>query len=119
MTKAVFLVTANVEMGLEVAEAWQAAGAPGVTIIDGYGLRRLQEKSAGLDLPPIVSMAAILRQAEEQTTQIIFSITEDGLVETLIEAAQRVLGDLEAPQNGIAFVMPVDQVVGLRWHGPR
>src|SRR5262249_674720 len=100
MTKAVFLVTAKIEKGLQVAEAWQQAGAPGVTVMDGYGLRQLQEKSAGLELPPLISMAAIFRQAEERTTQIIFSVAEDALVDALIEAAERILGDLEAPQHG-------------------
>jgi hypothetical protein len=42
MPKLVVLITSHVEKALAMAEAWQAAGAPGVTLIDSHGLRRLQ-----------------------------------------------------------------------------
>jgi hypothetical protein len=43
-----------------------ASKAPGVTFIESYGLRRLQEKSGSMEvLPGVMSMLEILRQSEE------------------------------------------------------
>ncbi len=116
MPKAVFLITSQTDKALEIAEAWQAAGAPGVTLLASYGLRRLQERSRSLELPLFVSMASVLRDLEE-TSEIIFSIVEAPLVDALIEAAGKVLGDLLLPNTGILFVIDVERVVGMRRHG--
>jgi nitrogen regulatory protein PII len=116
MSKLVVLITSHIEKSLEVAEAWQAAGAPGVTLLDSHGLHRLQEKSRDLELPVFVSMASVLRQLET-TSQIILSVVEDHNVETLIKATTDVLGDLYQPDTGIVFVMDVERVVGLSYHG--
>ena len=41
MAKLVVLITGQVEEGHVIGQAWQAAGAPSVTLVEGYGLRRL------------------------------------------------------------------------------
>lgn len=41
MLKLVVLVTTHVERTLDVAEAWQKAGAPGVTLVPSHGFRSL------------------------------------------------------------------------------
>jgi nitrogen regulatory protein PII len=118
MSKMVFLITTHIDKGLAVAEAWEAAGAPGVTLIESHGLRRLQEQSRSLEIPLFVSMASLLRQVEE-TNQTIFSVVEDNLVDSLIDAACQVLGteDLNEEGAGVAFVIDVERVIGMRPRG--
>lgn len=116
MSKLVVLITSHIEKALEVAEAWQAVGAPGVTLIDSHGLRRLQEKRRDLELPLFVSMASVLRQIET-TSQVILAVVNDHEVDKLVEATNKVLGDLYAPDTGIAFVIDVERVVGMSYHG--
>ncbi len=115
MPKLVMLITTHVEKGLAVAEAWEAAGAPGVTLIDSYGLHDLRERSKSVEIPLFVSMARVMRQIE-QTNQTILSVVNDDLVDTLIDAACRVLGasSLDEEGVGVAFVLPVDRVIGMR-----
>lgn len=120
--KLVILITAQVENGLEIAQAWQEAGAPGVTLVRAHGLHTLQDelKSGSVELPPMVvsmgaAMAAILDNLEERN-QMILSVVEDTTVDRLITAANGVLGDLTEPNTGILFVLPLDRVVGLRDH---
>lgn len=113
MSKLVVLITSHVENGLQVAEAWHEAGAPGVTIIESQGLHRLQEKSRSLELPLFVSMTSVMRELEEGS-DVILSIVDDDQVNTLIAAAGTVLGDLLQPDTGILFVLDVERVVGLR-----
>jgi hypothetical protein len=116
MPKLLVLITSHIEKALEIAEAWQAAGAPGVTLIDSHGLHRLQEKSESLELPLFVSMASVLRQLET-TSQVILSVVEDHDVDRMIEATNDVLGDLHEPDTGIAFILDVERVFGLSYHG--
>ncbi len=112
MAKLVLLITSKIEKGLEVAEAWEAAGAPGVTLIDTHGLHHLRQKGKTLEIPFFVSMASVMRQLEE-SNQTLLSVVDDSLVDALLEAARRVLGDLNSPNAGIAFVVPVERVEGL------
>ena len=116
MPKLLILITSHIEKALEVAEAWQRTGAPGVTLIDSHGLRRLQEKSQDLELPLFVSMASVLRQLEV-TSQVILSVVQDHELDSLIKATEDVLGDLNKPDTGLAFVLEVERVVGLSYHG--
>lgn len=113
MAKLVILITAKVENGLEVAEAWEAAGAPGVTLIESYGLHKLREQTKSLEIPLFVSIASLMRQIEE-TNHTILSVVDDELVDKLIEAAQNILGgDMTSPDSGIAFVLDVERIVGM------
>ncbi len=120
--KLVILITAQVEDGLDIAQAWQEAGAPGVTIVPSYGLHSLQSelRSGSVELPRMVvsmgaAMAALLNSAERRS-EIILSVVEDDLVEALVETANRVLGDLTDPNHGILFSVPLDRAVGVRRH---
>lgn len=120
--KLVVLITAKVEDGLDIAQAWQAAGAPGVTIIRTHGLHTLQRElsSGAVELPRMVAsmgaaMAAILDNLEERG-EMILSLVDDDLVEVLVTAANEVLGDLTQPNHGILFTIPIERAIGVRRH---
>ena len=121
--KLVVLITAQVEEGLDIAQAWHEAGAPGITIVRSHGLHTLQQelKSGQVELPRMIvsmgaAMAAILDNMEERG-EIILSLVDDELVDALIAAATVVLGDLNEPDNGILFVLPIERAIGVRHHG--
>ncbi|MBP8974186.1 MAG: hypothetical protein KBH93_09950 [Anaerolineae bacterium] len=115
MAKMVLVITTKIERGLEVAEAWEELGAPGVTLIESHGLHRLRERSKTLEINLIVSLTSLMRQMEE-TNQIIFSVVDDDLVDSLIDAAGDVLGAVDPNWQGVgvAFVLPVERTVGMR-----
>jgi nitrogen regulatory protein PII len=121
--KLVVLITAQTESGLEVAQAWQDAGAPGATIIRSHGLHRLQHEAqeAQIELPRmVVSMAAamahIIDNAEERST-LVLSLVDDEVVEKLVAATTGVLGDLTQPGHGVFFVINVEHAIGVRYYG--
>lgn len=118
MPKLVILVTARIEEAHNLGEAWQKAGAPGVTLLEGYGIQRLKETSKHMEvLPGAISMLQLLRE-NEQTSIIILSLLDDeALVEPIIRATEAILGDLNEPNNGVAFVIDVERAFGLRRHG--
>lgn len=121
--KLVVLITPLIESGLDVALAWQQAGAPGITIVRTHGLHTLQKgiHSGELELPRIIpsmaaAMAALLDDMGERG-EMLLSLVDDTLVDALIGAATNVLGDLNLPDNGILFVLPVDLAIGVRSSG--
>ncbi len=118
MSKLVILITSRIEEGHQIGEAWQKAGAPGVTFIESYGLRRMQEVSkSGELLPGMMSMFEILRQQEETSLIVLSVVDNDDTVNQLLDATKEVLGDLLSPHTGIAFVIDVERTIGVRDHG--
>ena len=112
MAKLVVLITTHVEKTLALAEAWQKAGAPGVTLVPSHGFRTMKERSRKLELPHFVNLATILRQVDD-TTHMLLSVVDDNLVEALAQATRSVLRDPLTPKTGIGFVIDVDRVFGM------
>lgn len=123
--KLAILITAQTENGLEVALAWKAAGAPGVTIIPSHGLHALQKKvkMGGVELPMVItSMAgamASLLEASETNSIILLAVMPAETLEKVVDATTNILGDLSAPNNGIMFVLDVEQAIGVRDHSKK
>lgn len=121
--KLILLITAQNHLGLDVAQAWQAAGAPGVTVIPSHGLVSLQKQfqHGDYELPMTTfslgaAMANMLNHAQNEVT-IFMSIVEDEQVAALIAEANRVLGDLSEAGNGILITLAVDTAIGVRRYG--
>lgn len=120
--KLVILITAQIKNGLKVAHAWQEVGAPGVTIIRAHGLHSLQieAQSGQVEIPRMArSMAAMMASIidrAEQRGEVILSVVDDHMVDTLEKAAAEVLGDLTARDTGVMFVLPVERAIGVIGH---
>ena len=82
-----------------IVDAAKAVGATGATIIParGTGMREAQT-FFGLTL--------------EDQTDIIMFVVEEHFVPTVMEAV-KTAGEFHKPGTGIAFVVPIDKVVGL------
>ena len=82
-----------------IVDAAKAAGATGTTIIPGRGTGVHEAKTFfGLSL--------------EAQTDIIMLLVEESLVAEILDAIAKA-GEFGKPGTGIAFVMPVEQVVGM------
>ncbi|MCY4073507.1 MAG: hypothetical protein OXG60_19620 [Chloroflexi bacterium] len=119
--KLVILITSNVENGLEVARRWQAAGAPGVTLIKSVGLYSLQQiiDEQHIELPmhsgrSMNSLMAHVLRGMEHTNHVILSVMSKAQVPTMLEEARAVMGDMTLPRHGVAFVVPLDEAIGVR-----
>lgn len=83
----------------KVVDAAKLAGATGATIIPARGTGIREAKTFfGLSL--------------EAQTDIIIFLLEERLVEPVLETIGTV-GEFDKPGTGIAFVLPIDQVIGL------
>jgi nitrogen regulatory protein PII len=82
-----------------IVDAAKAAGATGATIIQARGTGMREAKTFfGLTL--------------EDQTDIVMFLLEEHLVKPVLEAI-RSAGEFHKPGTGIAFVLPVEQVIGL------
>jgi nitrogen regulatory protein PII len=80
-------------------DAAKAAGATGATIIPAHGTGMHEAKTFfGLTL--------------EDQTDIIMLLIEEHIVKPILEAIHTA-GEFDKPGTGIAFVLPVEQVIGL------
>lgn len=99
----------------EVVNAWLESGVLGMTLLDSSGLaRRVGERDLRDDLPLFPSLRSMM-SSPERNSRLVFSVVPDDFdLERLIQATERVLGPLTAPDSGILFVVPVTRTVGVR-----
>ncbi len=117
----ILFVLHNPEKVPEVLDAWEEVGVSGVTILASSGLGRVRTHNrTGLrdDLPLIPSLEALLNH-EEYYSRTLFSIVQgEQMADRLIEATQRVIGDLTQPDTGLLVALPVLKAYGLNKQGP-
>ncbi len=83
----------------DMVTAAKEAGATGATILPGKGTGIREAKSFfGLTL--------------EISTDIVLFLLQEKLVDSVLKAIKRA-GRFKEPGTGIAFVLPVNQIVGL------
>jgi len=112
MAHLVVFVLDNLDQCPDVLEAWEAAGAPGITILESTGLRRLRGILRD-DLPLMPSLRDLL-VSQELHHRTLFTVVEDeATVERVIAATKQVIGDFTRHHTGLLFVVPVSQVLGL------
>lgn len=115
MAKLVVLITVRHDLGHQIAEAWREAGAPGVTFIESYGLRRLKEASRSAEiLPGIVSMFQILRETDQSSLLLLSVVEDDAVADRLLDVTEHIIGDMNRLDSGIAFVLDVGRTIGIR-----
>ncbi|MBK7894540.1 MAG: P-II family nitrogen regulator [Candidatus Promineifilaceae bacterium] len=110
----ILLVLDDVNQCSNILEAWEAEGVGGVTILESTGLGRIKKLSIRDDMPLMPSLSRLL-QSREERHRTLFTVVTDDLVDKIIETTEAIIGDMESPNNGVIFVLPVSRVKGL--HG--
>ena len=94
-------------------DAWEAAGAKGITILNSSGLGHIRRAGLRDDLPLLPSLEDLF-QSEEVYHRMLLSVVEDqAMVDRLVEVTHQITGSLDRPHSGFLFVLPVSQVYGL------
>lgn len=95
----------------DVLAAWQTAGVRGVTILESTGLARtLERHQAGGAFAGFGAAFGGGRVGHNTLFAVIDDITVAGVV---AERVQSILGNLDEPNTGILFVLPVLAAWGL------
>lgn len=110
----IMFILNNPDQCQDVLDAWEAAGATGVTILPSTGLGHIRA-SMGLydDMPLIPSLTDFFQQEENLHRTLIAIVPERRVVDGVIRATQSVLGDLSQPNTGVLVILPVLEAYGL------
>ncbi len=117
MAHLVVFVLDNLEQYSAILEAWEEAGAPGVTILESTGLRRLRGAMRD-DLPLLPSLRDVLASQELRHRTLFTVVADEALVERIVAATEQVVGDFSQHRTGLLFVVPVTRVLGLEKRAP-
>jgi nitrogen regulatory protein PII len=112
----ILFVLDNFEKLDDLLDAWEEAGVPGATILHSFGLGRVREGGLMEDFPLMPSIEDLFEH-EEKYSRTIFSVVDsDEVVDRVVAATERVVGDLMKPKAGLLVVLPTARVYGLRRH---
>ena len=111
----ILLILNELEQCSSVLEAWDAAGAAGITILESTGYARVRRSAIRDDLPLMPSIASLLKAREEHHRTLFTVVDNEAQVDRIIEVTQAITGNLDEPHSGVLFVLPVTRVVG--YHG--
>ena len=92
----------------QILSGFVELGVTGATVINSEGMGRLLSH----DIPIFAGLQTLIRGSRPQN-RTIFSVIPLQLVDTALELLKEVCGDLASPATGIAFVLPLERVVGL------
>ena len=109
----VVLVMDDPDKCRDVLNAWEAAGAPGVTILESTGIGRVRRAGIRDDVPLMPSLSDLLRREEDHHRTLFSLIKDQSQIEAIVQATQAVIGDLDQEDTGLLFVVPISQVYGL------
>jgi nitrogen regulatory protein PII len=113
MSYLVVLVLDDPDRCRDVLDAWEEAGAPGVTILDSTGLGRVRQAGIRDDVPLMPSLSDLFRRQEARHRTIFSVVKEQSQVDAIAQATVAVIGELDREHTGLLFVVPVSQVFGL------
>ncbi len=109
----IWFVLDNSSLLDELLEAWTDAGVQGITILDSTGCHRVRGRSSTHDMPLMLGLSRLLR-TDQVGHNTLFAVVEGmAVVERVVTATERVVGDLSQPNTGLLFVVPVTAVWGL------
>ena len=109
----VFIVD-QIEECPPVMDAWEEAGAAGITIFESTGLGRIRRKEGMRDdLPLMPSLRNLLQTQEERHRTLMTLVKDMETVDAIIAATEAAVGDLGQPNKGVLFVQEVIKVVGV------
>jgi len=109
----VMLIIDDLNICPTILDAWEAAKVPGITILESTGMGRLRKGGIRDDIPMMPSISELFRSREHRHRTIFSVVESEEMVDRLVEITQEILGDLDYPNTGVLFVLPVSRVVGL------
>lgn len=113
MFQMVLLIVANPDKVADILDGWEATGVGGITILESTGLGRVRQVSIRDDMPLMPSLSRLFQHREIRHRTIFTVVESDETVDNLIQVTETILGDLNNPDNGVMFVLPVSRVVGF------
>lgn len=108
--QAVFLVLDREEYLHEVLEAFLEVGLPGATVLESTGMGKMMAEHA----PIFARLRSVIKDNNIIHNYTVFLVVEDQDVDKVLRVAEEVIGDLDQPNTGVFFSLPVTTVKGFK-----
>jgi nitrogen regulatory protein PII len=109
--KLLVIVLNAIEMLEEVLEGLIETGISGATVVDSEGMGHIIE-----EVPLFAGMRNLFRSARPRN-KIIFSVITNAQAREGLEVLEKILGCSHQKGRGIAFVLPIEAVIGTGKQG--
>lgn len=106
--KLLFVVLNTPEKLEEVLEGLVEAGVTGATVMDSEGMGHILE-----DVPLFAGLRHLFRASKPRNKTIFSAIRDEQAAETM-QILKKVLRCEEEPGKGVAFLLPVEGIIGMR-----
>ncbi len=98
----------------DVLNAWEDAGAPGITVLTSTGLGRMRKSALREDLPLIPRLEDLFIHQGIHNNTIFTVVDDESLIDRILTATEAVVGDLNRPNTGILVAMPLARAYGIK-----
>ncbi|MBB2181579.1 hypothetical protein H0486_01545 [Lachnospiraceae bacterium MD1] len=110
--KLLVLILKKVQRMDDIIKQLAEAGVKGGTILDGTGMAKSLVNME--ELPIFDMLKALLADEEKEACKVMLFVLKQDQVQDAKTAIKEVIGDLTAPNTGIMFTVPIDDIEGLR-----
>ncbi|MBI2845073.1 MAG: P-II family nitrogen regulator [Chloroflexi bacterium] len=114
MAELVIFVLDDPEKSPALLEAWEDAGVTGVTVLESTGMARLRGRLTQDDVPLFPSLRQLFAKGELHHLTFLLVVKDEGERERVVAVIRSTVGDLDQPNTGILFVIPLTYTWGLR-----
>jgi nitrogen regulatory protein P-II 1 len=116
MSYMVVLVVNDVEQCPPILDAWEEAGVLGVTILASSGLGHIRKAALRDDVSLLPNLEDLFNQEEVQHRTLFSVVETQETVDKMVAIVDQIIGDLDNPNTGFLFVLPVLQAHGFGRH---
>lgn len=104
----VFIVLNREEFLDELLEGFVELDVRGATVVDSVGMGQI----IAHDIPIFGGLRSLMTGARPYN-KTIFTVVDEGKVESIVKIFEQVCGHLDEPGTGLIFSIPVDFVKGI------
>ncbi len=108
-----WLVLDNPGLLNDVLEAWTDIGVRGITILESTGVHRVRTRASAQDVPFMLGFSRLLRTDQVGHNTLFAVVPSMEIVQQLVVATEKIVGDLSQPNTGVLFAVPVAAAWGL------
>lgn len=109
----ILCVVHDLEKCEPLLQEWESVGVTGATIMHSTGLGRMHGNDLWDDLPLFPGLDDLLEHEEYFNRTIFTVVDQEDLVDQVVKATEKVLGDMSMPDSGLLIVLPVLRAYGL------
>ncbi len=114
MKQLIVFILNDIDKSADLLEAWDSAGARGITCINTTGIGNISNAAQMSDLPFYLGLADILKSQTNHHCTFFTVVDDETLLDNLIEAAEEITGGLSTADTGFLFTVPVNNIYGMR-----